>query len=314
LLMEIGFSQGDGVWLAEGSLTDQHMRDLTREFVPIEGVDYAITGRKYSTVETQYDWGTPDEDVSKANSNAEAANRALSDFTSDSYRDASDYILDASSEEAWLEWSESMGALYDGSGRLLSTASRKTAMPSDDLIDVDIDDYYGGDEGPDPDSQSGHAETALPYAGSDTTPAFRETGWTSSRRTAREKMDSYFSVFNLHVNDAGERADQKFIETYGQDAFDGIIKPLHDDGIMTIFHNEPTEHLKAWVDWVTEFVNGPEQLALFSRRNRSNQIARRKRLPRVAAKARCPECGRVFDLLDEDDADEWYSGHDCEDN
>lgn len=26
----------------------------------------------------------------------------------------------------------------------------------------------------------------------------------------------------------------------------------------------------------------------------------------------CPECGRVFDLLDESDADEWYSGHDCE--
>lgn len=26
----------------------------------------------------------------------------------------------------------------------------------------------------------------------------------------------------------------------------------------------------------------------------------------------CPECGRVFDLLDEDDAAEWYYGHDCE--
>ena len=30
-------------------------------------------------------------------------------------------------------------------------------------------------------------------------------------------------------------------------------------------------------------------------------------------KAKCPECGRVFDLLDEDDASEWYYGHDCED-
>lgn len=28
--------------------------------------------------------------------------------------------------------------------------------------------------------------------------------------------------------------------------------------------------------------------------------------------ASCPECGRVFDLLDEDDAGEWYYGHDCE--
>lgn len=28
--------------------------------------------------------------------------------------------------------------------------------------------------------------------------------------------------------------------------------------------------------------------------------------------ATCPECRRVFNLLDEDDADEWFSGHDCE--
>lgn len=31
-------------------------------------------------------------------------------------------------------------------------------------------------------------------------------------------------------------------------------------------------------------------------------------------KARCCECNRVFDLTDEDDASEWYYGHDCEDN
>jgi len=30
------------------------------------------------------------------------------------------------------------------------------------------------------------------------------------------------------------------------------------------------------------------------------------------SKAKCTECGRVFDLLDEDDANEWYYGHDCE--
>ncbi len=28
--------------------------------------------------------------------------------------------------------------------------------------------------------------------------------------------------------------------------------------------------------------------------------------------ATCPECGRVFDLYDESDADEWANGHDCE--
>lgn len=32
----------------------------------------------------------------------------------------------------------------------------------------------------------------------------------------------------------------------------------------------------------------------------------------VETTARCPECGRVFDLMDEDDAGEWYYGHDCE--
>lgn len=27
---------------------------------------------------------------------------------------------------------------------------------------------------------------------------------------------------------------------------------------------------------------------------------------------RCPECGRVFDLYDSEQAGEWHSGHDCE--
>lgn len=29
---------------------------------------------------------------------------------------------------------------------------------------------------------------------------------------------------------------------------------------------------------------------------------------------KCPECERVFDLLDEEDANEYYYGHDCEAN
>lgn len=28
--------------------------------------------------------------------------------------------------------------------------------------------------------------------------------------------------------------------------------------------------------------------------------------------AKCRECGRIFDLLDETDAEEWGYGHDCE--
>jgi DNA polymerase III psi subunit len=29
-------------------------------------------------------------------------------------------------------------------------------------------------------------------------------------------------------------------------------------------------------------------------------------------KAKCVECDRVFDLRDEDEANEWFYGHDCE--
>lgn len=31
-----------------------------------------------------------------------------------------------------------------------------------------------------------------------------------------------------------------------------------------------------------------------------------------AQRLKCAECGRVFDLLDKDDAEEWTYGHDCE--
>lgn len=30
-----------------------------------------------------------------------------------------------------------------------------------------------------------------------------------------------------------------------------------------------------------------------------------------AVQAKCPECGRVFDLTVEEDANEWFNGHDC---
>lgn len=32
----------------------------------------------------------------------------------------------------------------------------------------------------------------------------------------------------------------------------------------------------------------------------------------IRTKAQCIECSRVFDLLDEDDSNEWAYGHDCE--
>ena len=33
---------------------------------------------------------------------------------------------------------------------------------------------------------------------------------------------------------------------------------------------------------------------------------------KIQTKARCGECARVFDLLDDTDAQEWAYGHDCE--
>lgn len=35
-------------------------------------------------------------------------------------------------------------------------------------------------------------------------------------------------------------------------------------------------------------------------------------LMQAQSKAKCRECGRVFDLNDETDAEEFYYGHDCE--
>ncbi len=32
----------------------------------------------------------------------------------------------------------------------------------------------------------------------------------------------------------------------------------------------------------------------------------------ITTNAQCYECGRIFDLLQEDQAEEWFYGHDCE--
>lgn len=33
---------------------------------------------------------------------------------------------------------------------------------------------------------------------------------------------------------------------------------------------------------------------------------------KISTKAQCVECHRIFDLLNEIDAEEWHYGHDCE--
>ena len=36
------------------------------------------------------------------------------------------------------------------------------------------------------------------------------------------------------------------------------------------------------------------------------------RMVHMLENARCQECGRVWDMNDEDDANDYYYGHDCE--
>lgn len=37
-------------------------------------------------------------------------------------------------------------------------------------------------------------------------------------------------------------------------------------------------------------------------------------MPIYSTDARCYECGRVFNILIQEEADEWFHGHDCEGN
>lgn len=45
---------------------------------------------------------------------------------------------------------------------------------------------------------------------------------------------------------------------------------------------------------------------------RRRELAEIRNAIRSGTKSHCVECGRVFDLEDEEDASEFYNGHDCE--
>lgn len=80
-------------------------------------------------------------------------------------------------------------------------------------------------------------------------------GMADSKVKRGERVDSGFSVFNLHRNNAGARADAEFIAQFGQEAFDKHIKPLHEEGIMLIFKKPPTKYTGPWVALCTAYVN-----------------------------------------------------------
>lgn len=85
----------------------------------------------------------------------------------------------------------------------------------------------------------------------------------TARRGTRNLSDASrvshsFAVFNLHVNRAGERADEEFIKQFGQEHFDRHIKPYRDNGIMAIFEKSPASFAGIWIALCTAYANeGP---------------------------------------------------------
>lgn len=73
---------------------------------------------------------------------------------------------------------------------------------------------------------------------------------------SKQRMTPQFAVFNLHVNDAGKKADREIIKQYGKEEFDTSLKPLHKFGIMAIFDQSPPTPIRvAWIALCTYFVN-----------------------------------------------------------
>jgi len=73
--------------------------------------------------------------------------------------------------------------------------------------------------------------------------------------TTKEKMDGYFSMFNCHVNNAFDKASISFIEKFGAIRYCETIAKYWNQGIMSIFHDPPTEETKFFVDTINGVVN-----------------------------------------------------------
>lgn len=73
-----------------------------------------------------------------------------------------------------------------------------------------------------------------------------------------EPMDPFVAVFNLHVNQAGKKANQDVIKRYGRLKFQQVFPSLYRKGIMVMFKTPPIRMTQFWVDRVTYYVNQKE--------------------------------------------------------
>ena len=79
------------------------------------------------------------------------------------------------------------------------------------------------------------------------------------RQKKQGRLDGGFAVFNLHVNNAGRRADEEFIAQFGEKRYRRHILPFHEDGIMSLFNRKPNQWHLIWVALVVAFVNEDRQ-------------------------------------------------------
>ncbi len=71
------------------------------------------------------------------------------------------------------------------------------------------------------------------------------------------KLDPHFALFNLHINNAGERAI-KILEEHFPSSWVEKIRTLQASGIMALFDEDPAPATAAYLALVTAFVNESE--------------------------------------------------------
>lgn len=63
-----------------------------------------------------------------------------------------------------------------------------------------------------------------------------------------------FLIFNRHETDR-RKARQAFIERFGRDKYDELIKPIERAGIMSIFNEPPNPYTALYVNVMAESVD-----------------------------------------------------------